>query len=331
MSNFSSHPEWVLDLVVSIDRHARGFAGDFLRASPERLQVIAAYLAVKPPAREEMARVGEFLGNADHPAILAAAFGDPPKGFRRALNRIGSKVQEQRCYSLLFETLSRPPSAEVLDCVFRMPSIDRQKLLIARLIPPSLARPNVVSAIHSMSASNSVALANDVSTAFELLTSRGVDRDALTQAICRVRSERELMNLWQRWLAKAGCPDHPVVESEAYRAITTGEQLREASLRYKNCAFNRYLLGMIEGTDAFAEFSHSGKLVMVHLRQSDDRWTFEGVFGPKNSRPSAPVREALIEYLKGHGVVILGECRRESDWRSITRLSRAHVFDFEFE
>lgn len=333
MSKHSSQPDWLLDLVIDgIDQHFRGFAGDLMRASPERLQVCAAYLAAKPPAREAMAEVGEFLSSADHISILSAAYGDVPKGFRRALARIGSTVQDQRCYSLLFETLSRPPSAEVQECVYRMPSIDRQRLIIARLLPPHLARPNVVSAIHSMSATNSVSLANDVSTAFELLVERGVDPEALSQAICRVRSERELMNLWSRWITKCECPPAPIADRpDTYVGITSGAALKDASGRFKNCAADRYMLGLIEGTDAFAEFQHDGKLVMVHLRLSEDRWTFEGVFGPRNSRPSSAVREALVEYLKMQGVAIPGERRRESQWQAIARLSRAHLFDFEFE
>lgn len=305
---------------------------DVLISSIERLQVCAAYLAVKRPAADDCARVGEFLSAADHASILSAAYGDVPKGFRRALARIGSTAQDQRCYSLLHQTLSRPPSAEVQECIYRMPAIDRQKLLIARLLPPSLSRPNVVSAIHSMSATNSVSLANDVSTAYDLLIERGVDREALTQAICRVRSERELMNLWSRWLLKAECPPHPIADRrDTYVGITSGAALKEASARFKNCAADRYMLAMIEGTDAFAEFQHDGKLVMVHLRLSEDRWTFEGVFGTRNSRPSPAVREALVEYLKAQGVVVPGDRRPESQWQAIARLSRAHLFDFEFE
>jgi hypothetical protein len=333
LSKHSSQPGWLLDLVIDgIDQRFRGFAGDLMRAGAERLQVCSAYLAVKPPARDEMHAVGEFLSTADHASILSAAYGDVPKGFRRALARIGATVQDQRCYSLLYETLSRPPSAEVLECIYRMHAIDRQKLVITRLLPPTLARPNVVNALAGMSAANSVSLANDVATAYELMVERGVDREALAQAICRVRSERELMNLWSRWIIKCECPPHPISDRfDTYVGITSGAALKEASARFKNCAADRYMLGLIEGTDAFSEFQHDGKLVMVHLRLSEDRWTFEGVFGPRNSRPSSAVREALVQYLKAQGVVVPGERRKQSQWQAIARLSRAHLFDFEFE
>lgn len=333
MSHHSSHPEWFLSALVTLDQHCRGLMSDVLISSTEHLQVCASYLAMKPARVEERARVGEFLSRSDHSTILSAGYGDVPKGFRRALSRLGPKVQDQRCYSLLHETLLNAPSADVVECIHRLPSIDRQKLLIARMLSPSsLARANVVSAVAGMSAANSVSLAVDVSTAFQLLIERGVDREALTQAICRVRSERELMNLWSRWLVKADCPPHPVKDCvDVYTGISSGSALKGASVRFKNCAADRYMLGLVEGTEAFGEFQYNGSLVMVHLRQSDARWTFEGAFGPRNSHPNCKVRDALAQYLKAEGVAVPGQHHRESPWRAISRLSRAHLFDFEFE
>lgn len=201
----------MLNLVVQIDQHARGFAGDFLRFGQERLQVVSAYLAMKLPAVEEMADVGEFLSRADHTTILRAAHdGDVPTGLRRALRRIGPSAQDQRCYSLLSQLLAHPPSQSLVECIYRLSSINRSKLLIARMLPERLCRPNVIEATKDVSG------ACDVTAAYDLLVARGVDAEALAEAIRKVRSERELMNLWHRWLMKADYPDHPILSSDAY-------------------------------------------------------------------------------------------------------------------
>ena len=258
----------MLDLVVSIDQHARGFAGDFLRFGPERLQVISAYLAMKPPASGEMAGVGDFLSRADHDAILSAAHdGDVPPGLRRALRRVGASAQDERCYSLLSQLLAQPPHPSLTDCIYRLTSITRSKLLIARLLPEAICRANVVEAITDPPA------AADVTNAFEQLVSRGIDSGALALSICKVRSERELMNLWPRWLMKADCPDHPISGSDAYAPISSGEELNRLSLhQFRNCASKRYLLQVMSGEDGMAVFSHEGKSAMVHLRDSECRW-----------------------------------------------------------
>lgn len=315
----------MLDLVVQIDQHARGFAGDFLRFGQERLQVVSAYLATKKPAVGEMADVGEFLSRADHTTILSAAHdGNMPTGLRRALRRIGASAQDQRCYTLLHQLLAHPPHAALVDCIYRLSSINRSKLLIARLLPDVLCRPNVVEAIKD------VAGACDVTAAYDLLVARGVDAEALAEAICKVRSERELMNLWHRWLMKADCPDHPIPGSNAYEPITSGEELHRLSLKFHNCASKRYLLSVLSGEDAMAIFSHEGKSAMVHLRYSEGRWRCEGAYGPRNAPPPSALREALYEHLEAHGIVVTGKKREESEWDAVRRLMQSHFFDFEF-
>lgn len=317
----------MLDLVVQIDQHARGFAGDFLRFGHERLQVVSTYLAMKPPAIDEMADVGEFLTRAEHTALLSAAHdGDVPPGLRRALRRVGPSAQDQRCYTLLSQLLALPPYPSLVDCIHRLSSIDRSKLLIARFLPDVLCRSNVVEAIKD------VAGASDVSTSYDLLITRGVDAKALAEAICKVRSERELMNLWHRWLMKAECPDHPVPGSEAYTPITSGEELKRLSLQFRNCASKRYLLPVMSGEDAMAVFSCEGESAMVHLRQSEGRWRLEGAYGPRNVSPPSALREALYEHLVAHGVTVMSLTRRKpSEWDSLRRLVRSNPFDFDFD
>lgn len=312
--------------LISLDQNCRGgVMSNVLIGSAERLQVIAAYLAAKPPAVEQMADVGDFLLCSDHPTILGAAFdGDVPEGLRRALRRIGSSAQDQRCYTLLHQLLARPHHEALTACIYRLSSITRSKLLIARMLQEAICRANVVEAITDVSA------ATDVTGAFEQLVSRGVDADALADAIRKVRSERELMNLWQRWLMKADCPSHPISASNSYAPVRSGEELVRLAKRFRNCGA-RYLLPVMAGVDAMAVMEHGGKSAMVHLRFSDDRWRCEGVYGPRNAPPSSALRETLYEHLERHGVVVLSASRRKpSEWDSLRRLIRHRTLDFDF-
>lgn len=92
---------WALDSVAELDRHAPGFAGAYLRSSDERRQVIAAYLAVAPIPFDDGHRArlsADFLGGADHRAILRAGFGSVPVGLRGALARSGPQPFDRRYY-----------------------------------------------------------------------------------------------------------------------------------------------------------------------------------------------------------------------------------------
>ncbi|WP_309751147.1 hypothetical protein [Novosphingobium sp.] len=312
--------------LVSLDQHHRGMMSDVLVASAERLQVVSAYLAAKPPAVAEFAFVGEFLSHSDHQTILRAAFNDDvPAGLRRALRRIGSSAQVQRCYTLLHQLLAQPPHASLTDCIHRLPSITRSKLLIARLLPETICRANVVEAI------TDVSTASDVTNAFEQLTGRGVDAESLSDAIRKVRSERDLMNIWSRWLASATCPPHPIPASNSYSPILSGDELSRLANQMRNCA-KRYLLPLMAGEDAMAIMEHSGKTAMVHLRFSEDRWRCEGAYGPRNVPPPSSLREALYEHLEAHGVVVKSSTRRKpTEWDSLRRLVRSNPFDFDFD
>lgn len=100
--------QWAFDQIIEIDRHTP-FCGAFFRASDERRQVIAAYLAEKPPREDEMNEVGNFLLEADHRAILERAYGEYIEGSRGALRRAGEAVHEEPFYALLRQLLWEPP------------------------------------------------------------------------------------------------------------------------------------------------------------------------------------------------------------------------------
>lgn len=313
--------------LVSLDQNCRGgVMSNVLVGSAERLQVIATYLATKPPAVERMADVGDFLLRSDHQTILSAAFdGDVPEGLRRALRRIGPSAQDRRCYTLLHQLLSRPHHESLTACIYRLSSITRSKLLIARMLPDAICRANVVEAITDVSA------ATDVTGAFEQLVSRGVNANDLAGAICKVRSESELMNLWHRWLIKLDCPPNPIPASSSFTPVRSGEELVSLAKRFRNCGA-RYLLPVMAGEDAMAVMEHGGESAMVHLRFSEGRWRCEGVYGPRNSPPSSALREALYEHLERHNVVVLSASRRKpSEWDSLRRLMRHRMLDFDFD
>lgn len=105
---------WVLDTITAYDSVYPGFAGGYLRASNERRQVIAAFLAVTQVDLEEQCEAAVFLATADHQTILALAFGRRVPGLRRALAKSGAKPHEAEYYRALADALMRSPVAAYL-------------------------------------------------------------------------------------------------------------------------------------------------------------------------------------------------------------------------
>ena len=327
MSHKLSHPRWVLEKVLRIDQQFVGFCGDFFRASVERRQVIAAYLAVSAPADDALTEVGQFLSESKHSTILQAAYGEILEGHRGALRRAGPIVHDERFYSLLHQLLAEPPHHELLRTIARLTDLDRKKLLISRMLPKEICRSNVVDAI------DDVAGASDVTTAFKLLLDLGVNHEGLVNAIRGIRSRDHLPKLWERWALKARCNQpHPVPPSQTYHVVETAKQLATSASKFQNCA-RRYISDFLKGAEAFAVFEQEGAQAMVHLRNETGGWQLEGAFGPRNMRPRAGLMSALQDYLVRHGVKVRTyEREKPTEWDALRRVMRPSPFvDFDFE
>jgi len=324
-----AHSEWIINLAVLIDAHQPGFCAEALyRVSHERRQVIAAYLAAKPPSERQMFEVGQFLRTANHRSILRAAYGDATVGMRGALRRVEGAVKDAHFYTLLNELLSNPAYPRVGRCIARLPSLDLTKVQIVRYLRehPHLLKANVVEAV------DSVRMAHDTVTAFRLLIERGVDETELTVAVDQVRSQRDFQRLWQSWTLKANALPHPVPATEDYVPILTGAALVSVSRRFQNCA-RRYVPKLIQAKDrhSFAEVKLGRERAVVHLRLEDEEWHLEGIFGRRNAKPSRGLRDHVQRYVQMHGVRVENQHHEEtSEWDCLRRLAST-PFEFDFD
>lgn len=318
MANIRTHARWALDLVLEIDIHSPGFCGLFLRASDERRQVISAYLTERYPDVPSMAEVATFLTSSDHRAILERAYGEVPQGLRGALARSGATVHEQSYYRLLFAHLSEPKHGGIVREIQRMRFITTEKLMQLQMLPQDLCSHYLAEALNSSSR------ARELAATVDLLVERGVDREHFTAALREIRSDDDLGKMFLRWALKAQCPPHPVEGSDYYRPISTPLELHRLAIEWQNCA-RRYLVDLLQGTHAFAVFTHDGHQVIAHLlRDTDGVWEREGVWGPRNSRPTVRICNALDEYLSAQGVRFPSYAARErTEWDSLRRFMRS--------
>ena len=316
-SNIVPVQGWMLDQIVEFDRHHSGFAGDYLRASVERRQVIAAYLSGKQLATEQMASIGAFLAQADHQSILGAAFGNVPTGYRGALGRAGAQPHQRRFYTLLFEMFSNPKHPEITRALGQARNLDTKTLAILRNLPPSICTANVADAVEGIGA------ATDLAALLSLLVSHGVDEQAFTAALRKVTSNGQLVECVTRWTLKVALPEHPVPESLIYRPVVVAADLRRLALRYQNC-LRQYLTKALNGDHAFAEVMPSdGKRgLVVHLRRRESVWRVEGTFGHQNGQTCPALHRAALDHLRAHGVLERDRDRStRGPWDVLTRLT----------
>lgn len=274
-----------------------------------------------------MGEVGQFLLAGSHDAILCAAYGATPQGFRRALRRSGSSVHKRPFYALLHRLLAAPEHDQVTRCVANLESLDFARLLIIDKLPRSICRANVVEVLNKPSE------AGDVVTAMRLLVSRGVSAQALAQSIRNVQDASGLSRAFRNALIKANAPEHPIPATEGYFPIRSGEELHSVSREFRNCLRSYSTRFMDEApSHAFAVVRVAAGKGVAHLTREGECWSLEGLYAPRNGRPPSALREWVNGYLTGHGVNVEDRyVRKPCEWDSVRRLTDRHMADFDFD
>ena len=248
-----------------------------------------------------------------------------PTGLRGALRRSGSQAHEPNFYKLLHRLLDQPAHPTISRVLGRLSDLDFDKLRIVETIRQEVCTAALVEAVKSP------ARAEDINTGIDLLSASGVDRRALIDALRGVANAKALAALWTRWMRQTVFPPHPIPASLTYTPVPDAAALRTLSLRYRNCS-ERYVIGVLNGVDHFAEFQHEERKVVVHLRRRREVWELEGVFCKHNARPSPAMRQAVIAHLAQHAIAPkTPSFRQVGNWDVLERLSQPTLFHFEHE
>lgn len=294
MRNITPIDGWLLDEAVVFDLAYPGFVGFLLRASIERRHVCAAFLAVSKIKEADQAEAAAFLVQADHRAILMAAFQRVPRGLRRALGKSGPKSHDAAYYKCLYRALATGP-AHVIAAVQRMESLSPGHLTMIEMMPADLCDHRIVARLQGQDQ------AGDLVKAVRLMARNGIDRPSLVSALAR--STAPIESVIQRWMLRLPFPPGPIPQQSGFRPLKDGIELREAALRYRNCS-RHYLMGSLTGESAFAEFRHAdGRLAMVRFERRDGIWHLDGAYAVRNRSIPADIKEAVETLAGRHGVV----------------------------
>jgi hypothetical protein len=315
MRNITPIDGWLLDEAVVFDLAYPGFAGFLFRASTERRHVCAAFLAVSKIKEADQAEAAAFLIQADHRAILTAAFQQVPRGLRRALGKSGPKSHDAEYYKRLYRAFVRGP-AHVVAAVQRMESLSPGHLTMIEMMPADLCDHRVIVRLHGQDQ------ASDLVKAVRLMEQNGIDRVGLASAL--IRSTAPIESVIQRWMLRLPFPPCPVPQQNGFRPLKDGIELREAALRYRNCS-RHYLVGTLVGESAFGEYRHGdGRLAMVRFERRDGLWHLDGAYVPRNRSIPADIKEAVETLAGRHGIVEhRAHKSREDDMAALRRFGRS--------
>lgn len=309
---------WLLDRVVVLDEAKPGFAGSMLRASAERRQVVAAYVATVEPANDLAEEAAHFLMECRHHSILQLAFEHVPVGFRAALARCGAGVHDRDFYIRLWALLARGPQ-HVITTIRHTAKLNAERLAIITSLPIDLCDHRISAKIKDK------AQADDIVLAVDLLARRGLDRAAIVEALCQ---STKLADTIKRWSLRIPFPRGPISASEHYRPVNNGVELAATAKRYRNCS-RRYFTSLLEGDHAFGEFNHQGRDCLISFDRSNGYWLVEGAYAFRNSEVQTELSDAAYAFAARHGVLTRRATDRgDKPMEALRRLSR-HYMDWD--
>lgn len=306
---------WMLNRFVALDSVRPGFAGYMLRASIERRQVVAAFLATAEPTKHANEEVVHILMEGRHSAILRLAYGHVPVGFRGALAKCGSQPHDREFYQRLWELLTHGPQ-HVITAIQRTPTLDPDRLSIITSLPVDLSDSRISAKIKDK------AQAADIVLAVDLLERRGLDRTEIVEAL---RRSTKLADTIKRWSFRMPFPAGPIRACDGYRPIIDGLDLAATAKRYRNCS-RRYFTALLSAEHAFGEFQHDGQNVLISYDRSQGYWLIEGVYGHRNGNVPATVADAAYGFAARYGVMARRMVdRSDNAMEALRRLSRYYA------
>lgn len=309
---------WLLNRVALLDEVRPGFAGFMLRASVERRQVVAAFLAVVNPADDMIEEAAHFLMECRHYSILHLAFKRVPVGFRGALARCGAAAHDREFYPRLWDLLANGPH-HVITAIKQTPKLCPDRLSIITSLPVDLCDSRISAKIKDK------AQAVDIVLAVDLLERRGLDRAEIIEAL---RRSIKLADTIKRWSLRMSFPAGPIRACDSYRPIVDGLDLAATAKRYRNCS-RRYFTSLLSAEHAFGEFRHDDQNVLISYDRSQGYWLVEGVYAHRNGNVPSSVSDAAYAFAARHGVMTRRMAdRSDNAMEALRRLSR-HYADWD--
>ncbi|WP_072896076.1 MULTISPECIES: hypothetical protein [Sphingobium] len=310
---------WVLNRIVQLDFARPGFAGSYLRASAERRQVIAAFLAAVRVGREKEGEAAAILATADHRSILAHAFGKVPLGLRRALAKSGPQPYDPAYYRDLHTALACGPQ-HVVTAIMQSCKLGPDSLSIITMLPPDICDHRIIHRIEGRQQ------AEDLALVVSMMAARGIKRSEFVGAL--LKSKRSLKKVVQHWALQIPFAPPPIPEADGYRPIRNGAELRRTALRYQNCS-RRYMTDSIGGANAFAEYTDAdGRQALLCLEKRDGTWTVDGVYVRRNRQVPGDLNETVRQFAARYGILERRHSERKDDATAALKRFTRSIFDW---
>lgn len=317
---------WFLEILLKLDAHNVGFLRSFLTVGVTRQKLMKAACSVIDIERSasflvalgetpnghptcDIAQTARALRSRKGRDILAAAFGECPKGFLPAVGRaqFGQRDSFRRLYKPFFE---RCTYARAL----AYSRLDDEALDVIDRLPVALIRPAFLS---STTRAEAIAAARAIRAISHFCPS-AVSDDRLRQ----VETWKDFETLVEAAMELATFSEPPVVGDEFMIPLRNGHDLKAAASRFQNCLANAgFALDALSGRQFFYEWKEGdGAIVSLRRLAGPDVWMVGSIDGPRNRRVAPHVRDRIRTWFERRGVATTRRLPRSRDLDAISRI-----------
>lgn len=312
---------WALQQATVLDiGGSRGFTADIATSPILRRQVVFCALAtldLDNPGSflnrlgEEGRDLGEVLLGRFPQEIIAAVFGmDAPRGYLRALMRIGPKpLEEPHLYRRLFEIFTHEAEKQKADALRYCGVIDATKIQMVDVLDPVLVHPEIVK--HT----RNVEKAREINKLVDLL--RSVCSKATNEALITSLKEAadrddDFETFVTNWLHKVDrFPAPPFPPQADLVPLTTAAAMTETGRDMRNCLGQKVgevVLGLSYYYRVEVPRLDGEKVSFVAELQptSNGFWLVSDIHGKDNRVPPREVKAAVAKRLMQLGAVVAG-------------------------
>jgi hypothetical protein len=313
---------WALQKAATLDINgSRGLIADIATASALTRQAAFAVLATvdleNPNAflaclEVQQGGLGEAIRSRLAKDLVAAAFGVDavPRGYLRALIRIGSKpLEEPHLYRRLFEIFTHEADRQKSHALRYCGPIDAAKIQIVDVLDPVLIHPEIVK--HT----RNIGKAREINKIIDLV--RSVCSKATNEALIaslKEAAERDddFSDFVQRWIEKADqFPAPPFLPQADLVPLTTAAAMIETGRDMQNCLgqkIGEVVLGLAYFYRLEAPLLEGQKVSLVAELQplSNGTWQVSEVYGKNNRIPAPGIKGAVAKRFVQLGAVVAG-------------------------
>jgi hypothetical protein len=301
---------WAFNQVLDLDRFERGLAGDVMRATPYRRQVICAVLAAADSSQLDQGgklTLARRLRFARSKALLAESFDPVPSGFVRCLRMLKECYQSPAFYQGLYRLFTKPPGTAVVDFLNHREGLDEG--FVSEVLLQIVRLERLGDAFLNL---DLLPVLGECWRAIDIERVTGFIRrfvpdakdEELVASFLAADPARPIEQVISSWVRHTGRdPINELSNHPEFERLTTRPQLKRVAREFRNCLAGTFYIRLAQDGLGVLFAWRGTEPAILRLNKRTLVWRVRELAGIRNQELSPASLAALADILEPMGIV----------------------------